>query len=110
MKKFLFKHYLKQKNSIIAYFIILLILSLFSSVIPLIIKYIIDLAFKSNHSYAIEQKYILIIVIFIIFIVLNISKVLLNNRIINNSNVLLRKSLMKRIMGSKYRYIVEKKV
>ncbi|WP_342540143.1 ABC transporter ATP-binding protein [Heyndrickxia sp. FSL K6-6286] len=109
MKKFLFKHYLKQKNSIIAYFIILLILSLFSSVIPLIIKYIIDLAFKSNHSYAIEQKYILIIVIFIIFIVLNISKVLLNNRIINNSNVLLRKSLMKRIMGSKYRYIVEKK-
>lgn len=99
MKEFLFSLYKRQNGKIICYFILLLCLTVLNTSLPLIIKVLFDnFLFTSTNI----PPFVILIVflILILFAVLNFITPLLNNKIVNNSNIYIRRVIMHKIQRS----------
>jgi ABC-type bacteriocin/lantibiotic exporter with double-glycine peptidase domain len=106
MISFLLNFYKLQKLRIVSYFIISLFLSVTTSIIPLFIRHIIDYT-TGDKQINIFLVYMMIIVGFL-YIVLSGYTVLLENNIISNSNITIRRELLSKIKKS-YLNDIEKK-
>lgn len=99
--------YRRQKYITNTYLILLLISILLTSSIPLIIQYMVDSILLDNNTSSFSAFSVVIIIILSITPVLQFANVIINNRIINSSNIYLRECILNKIEKAKIAQLEE---
>jgi len=89
--------YSRQKYLSTTYLVILLLTTLLMTSVPMGIKYMLDSILIKGNSDLFFSFSIGIVVVFSISVLLNFLSVIINNRIMNNSNIFLRRKVLTKI-------------